>query len=703
MIEQLRGYRIADPYRWLEDSTDAAVCAWAAEQDQWYARHRSEWADRAAWAHHLDPFVTVGRISTPLWRGRRCFTEYHGPGETPTLLCREEPGAPTRVLPLPAAVAAPSTQLVAWRPSWEGDRIACQFSRGGSDLTELWVLDVGDGRVLDGPITGTQQSPIAWLPGGELFCYVRTAPDQPGPGLHLRVLLHRVGTDAANDALVFGTADPHACYGLAAERSGRRLAVSLSWGVAPRNDVWLAEIDGDQPQAWRWSLLVDGAQRQALSAPRFAPSGRLHLLTNHHAPRGRILVTDGSEADGWQELIGEDAAGLLDDCAWLSGPPLDRAQLLVLRAQGATSRLSVHDAETGAHLADVALPGPGTVTGLRTRPEGGHQAWLTYTDSATPHTVYRYDAITNTLTVWPEPGEAEQPAARACPALSCAVGAPSTLRTRQVTYPAADGTAIDLFLLDPPVIPAGPRPVLLTGYGGFGIPSRPVYSPLSRAWVAAGGTVAIACVRGGGEHGSAWHDAGRRANKTTAVDDFNAAATWLIHTGVTTPEHLAATGASHGGLLVLAAVVRCPELYAAVVADGPLADMVRYERFGIGRIWTEEFGSATDPEQLGWLLSYSPYHQVRAEVAYPAVLLTGPVTDERTGEAHVRKMCAVLQHATGPGNPVLMRREPDSGHGRASPDKDAALLVDTLTFLAAHTGLPLQLEIDPSAVVHRTE
>jgi prolyl oligopeptidase len=261
------------------------------------------------------------------------------------------------------------------------------------------------------------------------------------------------------------------------------------------------------------------------------------------------------------------------------------------------------------------------------------------------------------------------------------------IRSRSVRYHAGDGTEVTLFLFTPAEEDQSPHPTLLYGYGSFGMPMRPWFSPLAAAWVKAGGTYAVACVRGGGEAGRHWHDAGRGPHKHRAISDFNDAAAWLIDTGLTTRDQLASYGESGGGLLVTAAAAQRPDLYAAVIAAGPLCDMVRYEHFGLGCTWTEEFGSASKPEQLEWLLDYSPYHNITPGMPYPAFLLTGAVTDLQTGEAHVTKMCAALQHATSGGRPILMRREPDTAHAASPASKERALTADILAFAGKYTGL----------------
>ena len=336
----------------------------------------------------------------------------------------------------------------------------------------------------------------------------------------------------------------------------------------------------------------------------------------------------------------------------------------------------MHDLVTGERLAAAPLPGLGSIGTLTERPEGGHEAWFSYTDYATPPTILRYDAPSGNVQLWERsPGTVSVP----------------DVDTRQVAYRSADGTTVRML-----IISAGadsrPRPTVLYGYGGFQISMTPVYSPAILAWTEAGGVYAIAGLRGGSEEGEDWHRAGMREHKQHVFDDFHAAAQQLITDGWTTAPQLAISGGSNGGLLVGAAITQRPDLYAAAVCSAPLLDMVRYERFGLGETWNDEYGSAARPAELEWLLSYSPYHHVHDGTAYPAVLFTVFDNDTRVDPLHARKMCAALQHATSAPfarGPVLLRRESNVGHGQRAVSRSVSLSSQTLAFTAWHTGLAL--------------
>ena len=334
----------------------------------------------------------------------------------------------------------------------------------------------------------------------------------------------------------------------------------------------------------------------------------------------------------------------------------------------------MHALADGALLRTVELPGVGAMGGVGARPEGGTEAWLGWTGFATPGQVLRYDAVADSLSVWAEPpGRVDVP----------------TVSSQVVTYTSRDGTPVRMFVVSPTAAPDRPRPTTLYGYGGFNIPMTPGFSAGILAWVEAGGVYAIACLRGGSEEGEDWHRAGLRDTKQNVFDDFACAAEFLIDQGWTTPGQLAISGGSNGGLLVGAALTQRPELYSAVVCSAPLLDMVRYESSGLGQLWSDEYGSASVPEELEWLLAYSPYHRVIDGTPYPAVLFTVFDSDTRVDPMHARKLCAALQHATSSDRPILLRRESDVGHGARSVTRSVDLSVDTMAFLAARTGLEL--------------
>jgi prolyl oligopeptidase len=727
LVEDLHGYRVADPYRWLEDADSPEARRWLAAEEELWAGYREGLPRREAFAARVRDLLRVGAVGLPAWRGTTRFATRRDPGqehavlyvadhEIPAGVARSDagadggggdsaagegggagatgrPGGPggtggtggtERALIDPVAVDPTGrTTLDAWLPDKEGRLLAYQMSHGGDEESQLRVMDVATGEQVDGPIDRCRYSDVAWLPGGKAFYYTRRlAPEVVPEGeaqYHRRVYLHVVGAQPEADAEVFGAGrDKTSYYGVGVSRDGRWLIISASVGTAPREDVWIADLTAGDPAAPVLVPLMVGLD--AMASPRIGRDGKLYVFTDLDAPRGRVCVAEPAAPgpEGWRDLIPEDPSAVLRGYAILDGPALARPVLVVSRTRHAVSEVSVHDLATGELLRALELPGVGTVGGVGERPEGGHEAWFGYTDYATPAVVLRYDALTGQLGTWAAPPGApgrERPAVTAT----------------QVTYRSKDGTEVRMVIIRPAgqQAAAGPggRPCILYGYGGFDISQTPAYSANILAWVEAGGVYAVAGLRGGSEEGEEWHRAGMLDRKQNVFDDFHAAAEYLIAEGITSRSRLAVWGGSNGGLLVGAAVTQRPDLFTAAVCSAPLLDMVRYERFKIAETWNVEYGSAARREELGWLLGYSPYHHVCEGVEYPAVLFTVFSNDTRVDPLHGYKMCAAMQHATASDRPVLLRAEGQVGHGQRAVSLTAALAGDSLAFVARETGL----------------
>jgi prolyl oligopeptidase len=677
LVEDLHGHRVADPYRWLEDADDPRTEKWTQAQDALATDVLSALPLREEFASRLEKLVHAGAVGVPVWRRERAFSTRRDPGQEHAVLRVREADGSVRVLVDPMQLdPAGTTTLDAWSPSWEGDRLAYQVSTGGDEESRLYVLDVATGEVIDGPVDRCRYSPVAWLPGGdELFYVRRLAPDLVPAGeeqFHRRVWRHRVGAPADTDVLVHGEgSDPTTYFGVHTSRDGRWLVVSGSTGTAPRDDVWIADLDatGDLRE---FQVGVD-----AQTAAWVARDGRLWLLSDRDTPRWRLAVADPADPatwspDAWRDVVPQQADAVLSDVALVDGPDGD-LQVLAVHAVDATSRLSVWAGNGSGRLADVAGLGVGSISGVSSPPEGGTTAWVGYTDYATPPSVLRWDAGSPTaLQSWEQADVA---------------GDVPDVTVVETHATSADGTPVHLFVLSGSDTPDGPRPTVLYGYGGFNVSLTPAYTAQALAWVAAGGIWAVANLRGGSEHGEEWHRAGMRERKQNVFDDFAAAGEHLVAEGWTTPAQLAVMGGSNGGLLVGAALTQRPDLAAAVVCSAPLLDMVRYELFGLGRTWNDEYGTAEDATELGWLLGYSPYHAVREGTAYPAVLFTTFESDTRVHPLHGRKLAAALQHATSAEAPIVLRRETSVGHGARAVSRTVGLAADQLAFLAEHTGL----------------
>jgi prolyl oligopeptidase len=679
LVEHHHGQHIPDPYRWLEDAADPRSVRWLAQQEALFSAHQLRWPDRERWQADLAALLTTDRVLTPKARGTKIFVRRHDAGQDhPTLFVRE--GTTERSLLDPLAIdPAGRTVVDAWEPSAEGGMLAYQLSRDGTEDSLLWVLDVASGLVVDGPIDRVRKTSIGWLPGGELFYYIRRLPPELNPGeerYHRRIYLHRIGSDPRDDSLVFGEGrEKTQFYTVAVTADGRWLSVSATTGTDRITDLYLADLarsPAEKPELRPVQEAV-AAHTSMHIAPGTGPADLIWLSTDWEAPRGRVVACRPADPAGaWREVITERPDAVLADLAILAGPELGRPLGLISWTRHAVAELTLHDLADGRQLGSVPLPGAGSVSPISVRPDGGQVAWFLYADHATVPILLEFDARTGQVRACGQAGSAPLgPGVTAC----------------QTEFSSRDGTRIRMFVVSPAGRPDRPRPVILTGYGGFGLSMVPAFSADAVAWARAGGVYAAACLRGGGEEGAQWHHGGRRENKQNVFDDFDAAADYLTDAGWAGPGQLGILGASNGGLLVGAALTQHPEKYAAAVCIAPLLDMARYELSGLGLAWVPEYGSADDPAQLSNLLSYSPYHHLAPGTAYPPVLFVVADGDTRVDPLHARKMCAALQHASSGTGPVLLRTDRGVGHGTRAVSSEVAVRADCLAFLADHLGL----------------
>jgi prolyl oligopeptidase len=678
VVDEIHGQPVADPYRWLEEPHSDDTKRWLAAQADLFQQTVDGFSGRDRLRERITALLGAGSIGSPVWRGERRFFMRRAADQEHAVLYTVEPDGTERTLLDPMQIdPAGTTTLDSWQPDKEGRLLAYQLSHGGDEEAQLYVMEVATGDRLEGPIERCRYSPIAWLPGGEAFYYVRRLPPDAVPAgedmYHRRIYLHRVGSDPeADDVLIFGEdMEKTNYYGVGVSRDGRWMTISSSRGTAPRNDLWIADLHASSIEAPELAVVQEGVDAE--TGLYVGRDGRAYIFTDRNAPRARLCVTDPAAPgfETWRDLIPEDPEAVLSDFAILDGPDLDRPVLLAGWTRHAISEITVHDLATGTKLGDVPTPGLGSIGGIVERPEGGHEAWFGYTDNITPASVQHYDARTGQTTLWvAAPGTVDVP----------------DVQTRQITYRSKDGVPVRMLVISRPD-GHGPRPAILYGYGGFSVSLTPAYSPGVLAWVEAGGVYAIANLRGGSEEGEEWHRAGMRDKKQNVYDDFYAAAEALFGQGWTSPAQLAVHGGSNGGLLVGVAITQRPELFRAAVCSAPLLDMVRYEHFGLGQTWNVEYGSVDDPEQFEWLYSYSPYHHIREDVAYPATLFTIFDSDTRVDPMHARKMCAALQNATASDQPILLRNEAEVGHGARAVSRSVDLSVDIYSFLAGETGL----------------
>ncbi len=678
-VEVLGGHRVADPHRWLEDGEDPAVRRWDEAQTARTRAVLDALPHRARLHDRLRSLLDVPVVVGAALGGDLAFTRERGGGrDQVVLIARPATGQGAeegRVLVDPVALVSDPTAALDWfHPSPDGARVAVGISTAGDELSTLRIVDVASGHLLDDEITRTRAASVAWRSDGSGFAYTRyadptTVPDREA-GYHRIVLDHDLGADPDADPVVWDALpDPTAWPDVRCSEDDRWLLVhvSVGWG---RTDVHLCDrSDGT------WRTVIEGVE--ALTDLQVV-GDRLVGTTTLDAPTGRVVSSplDDPGPDAWTDLVAASEAVLVAVVATSDS-------LLVASTDQAISRLvwlprpdRTEPGDRAGWPGPVDLPTEGTVFALRGSTQRD-QAFVGFTSFALPPTLFRWDRAG--LTRWgPSP-----------PAGSLD---PDVFVVERHRYPSTDGTDITLFSLRRADVEPGPHtPTILTGYGGFGLTMSPSYSADAAVHAEAGGVWSVACIRGGSEEGEEWHRAGQGARKPQVFADFEAAADWLVAEGRTSPAHLAFRGGSNGGLLVTAALTRRPDLAAAVHAAVPLCDMVRYPRFRIARLWVPEYGDPDRPEDLAWLLSYSPYHHVVDGMRYPAVLITTGAEDSRVDPLHARKMAARLQAAAAEvadAAPVLLRVEREAGHGQGKPSsRRADEGADVLAFLHAATGL----------------
>jgi prolyl oligopeptidase len=677
VVEERHGVTVADPYRWLEDGASDATRAWTTAQNERTRTALDAVPARGRFRARLAELTAAGTAGGPAVRGDRLFTiDRWGDRDRAVLAVRSISApvdGPGRILLDPADAAGEVTSAIDWyEPSPDGSLVAFGTSVGGDERSTLRVVDVERGALLPDALPHTRAASVAWLPDGSGFAYTRypdpTDVGEAEAGYHRTVWWHALGDAPTDDRPCFTELPTKEAWpSVSLSDDGRWLLVHLELGWS-RTDVHLLDRQSDT-----WRTVVEGLDATSWFEVD-AEGDRMLGLTTLHAPLGRIvrapLSGRGGTPGDWADLVPEGD----DVCAAFATVGTD---LLVARTRAGVSALVHHDGVTGAavDVSEPVLGGLAAVTALTSHPSAPGLVAVGHTSFTRPDTVTAWTAGRPAVPLVRLPG----------PVLPAGV-------VTQVEYPSTDGEPVPMFLVHGADTAVGrDTPTLLTGYGGFTITETPAWSPFVATWCEAGGQLAVAGIRGGGEKGEAWHQAGMRANKPQVFADFEAAADWLVAEGRTSRPKLAIRGGSNGGLLVAACEVRRPDLCQAVVCDVPLTDMVRFPEFLIARLWIPEYGDPDIPEELVWLHAYSPYHQVVDGTAYPATLVTTGEEDSRVDPCHARKMAARLQAATSQGDehPILLRVEAAAGHGQGKPaTKQIDERADVLAFLAWQLDLP---------------
>ena len=662
LVEPLHGVPVADPYRWLEDDNSPETRAWVDAQNA-LTRSMLDGPKRQALVEELTRRFDYPR-TVAAYRRHGSYFFSHNPGllDQPILFVKESWDAEPRVLLDPNRLSEDgTTAMTAIAASPDGALLAYAISRHGSDRQTIHIRRVRDGIDLEDRLAWVKFASIAWTADNTGFYYLRV----PEPGTVApedeqyfgRIYFHRCGDAQAADTLVFERADEKELVPLVHVTADDRYAVIIAQrGASDDSEVYLIDRHGDggvRPLFTGFDAAFDFIE---------SSGGRLFFRTTRDAPMGRIVSVDPAEpVPQIREVVGEGPHRL--SAAVLAG-----TTLVAVYLEHASDRIVRFDLE-GSRLGGIELPEIGTVVTIDAHTDRDEVVLVFTSFTAPPGAWVARGSVISSL----KAGAAYRsesnirPSTRSVGSSGLQAGDPHAYQTTQVWYTSRDGTSVPMFLVHRADLPRdAARPVLLSGYGGFNVNRTPAYDPGNFPLLDRGGIFALANLRGGGEYGEAWHRAGMLERKQNVFDDFIAAAEYLIREGHTRPELLTIEGGSNGGLLVGAVMTQRPELFGAVLCRVPVADMLRYHLFTIGRFWIPEYGSAEDPDQFAYLLRYSPYHNVREAVRYPRTMIMTADTDDRVAPGMAKKFAARLQ-AAGGGGPILIRVETKAGHGAGKP------------------------------------
>lgn len=675
-VDTYHGQTVADPYRWLEELDSRETKAWVAAENKLTQGYLERLTDRARLKARLTRLWNFERFGTPHQReGHYFYTRNSGLQNQNVLLVADAlTAAPRELLDTNRLSTDGTVALADWAASDDGHFLAYGLASAGSDWEEWKVKDAATGRDLDDHLKWVKFSGVSWTPDSQGFFYSRY--DEPKPGEELtganyyhKLYHHRLGDPQEKDALIYQRQDQKEWgFGGEVSEDGRYLVITVWRGTERKNQLFYQGLG--QPGGPVVELLTGfDAEYRFLGneGPVF------WILTDAGASRRRIVAIDITQPQRqqWREVIPEAAAAIRD--AGVVGE-----RFLVSYLEDAKTRVRVFDL-SGQHLGDVPLPGIGTASGFHGRRKD-RETFFSFANFTTPSTIYRYEVAANQCTVFRQPKVDFNP---------------GDFETKQVFFPSRDGTQIPMFITHKKGVKLeGQNPTLLYAYGGFDISLTPDFSVTNLVWLESGGVYAVPNLRGGGEYGRAWHEAGMLEKKQNVFDDFIAAAEWLVANKYTNREKLAIRGGSNGGLLVGAVMTQRPELFGAAVPAVGVMDMLRFHKWTIGWAWVSEFGSSDDPGQFRTLLRYSPLHNIKPDTKYPATLITTADHDDRVIPAHSFKFAAELQHAQAGDAPVLIRIETRAGHGAGTPTtKRIEEAADILAFLTAVLKCPLPVPV----------
>ncbi|MCG2584649.1 prolyl oligopeptidase family protein [Massilia sp. TS11] len=647
-IDDYFGTKVADPYRWLEDANSAETKAWVDAQNQVTQAFLNTIPAREKIKERLTKLWNYERFSVPYKEGGRYFfSRNDGLQNQSVLYTVKQLGDTPKVVIDPNTLSADGTvALSGMAVSPDGKLLAYGTAASGSDWNEWRVRDIETGKDLSDHLKWVKFSGASWTKDGKGFFYSRY--DAPNEATKLasvnefqKLYYHRIGTDQSQDVLVYDRPDQKTWgFGGQVTDDGRYLIITVTNSTARKYRIFYKDLQAKDAKV---TPLIDNFDAGYNFIDNVGTV--FYFNTDRKAPRSRIVAIDirHPEEANWKEIVAESAQSL-------QGANIVNHQLVLTYLQDAHSVVKVADLK-GKIVREVSLPGIGTAGGFGGKASDS-ETFYSYSGYTTPTTIYRYDMKSGKSSVFRQPKVDFDP---------------SQYETRQVFYTSKDGTKVPMFITAKKGLKMdGTNPTYLYGYGGFNISMTPGFSAANLAWMEMGGVYVVANLRGGGEYGEAWHEAGTKLKKQNVFDDFIGAAEWLIANKVTSTPKLAIGGGSNGGLLVGAAMTQRPELFGAALPAVGVMDMLRFHKFTIGWAWKSDYGSSENPDEFKAIYAYSPLHNLKP-ACYPATMVTTADHDDRVVPAHSFKFAAAAQAAQQGPAPLLIRIETKAGHGAGKP------------------------------------
>jgi len=663
-VDDYFGTKVSDPYRWMEDVDSPAVQEWIEQENRLTRSILDSVPQRQAMHQRLMDLINFERYTAPVRKGTRYFYSHNSGLQNQNVLYWTEGlnGEPNVLLD-PNTMSSDGTVAISGLSiSDDGLLTAYSIADAGSDWVKWHVRDVTTGKDLQDVVAWSKFSSASWLKDGSGFFYEGyDAPEADAlkaANYFHKVFFHKLGTPQSEDQLVFDRPDDKE-INVAADVTddGRYLILYETKGSSPNNQLSIKDLERPHDPVVRIATEAD-----AIYSPIANDGTRFWIHTTFEAPNGRVVEVDlaSPNREGWQTILPEssnhlDSVSMIDDT------------LIANYLADAQSLVELHSSE-GSFLAQLALPAIGTAVGFAGK-RTDTETFFQFSNFTTPAAVYRLDMKTRRSTIYRQPRLKFNP---------------DEYETTQVFYTSKDGTRVPMFLSHKKGLTQdGANPTLLYGYGGFNISLRPEFSSSNLLWMEMGGVYAQPSLRGGGEYGEAWHEAGTKLTKQNVFDDFIAAAEWLIANQYTSPEKLAIAGGSNGGLLVAVCEIQRPDLFGAALPSVGVMDMLRFDKFTIGWAWKTDYGSPSEDEaEFRAIYRYSPLHNLKPGTEYPPTLISTADHDDRVFPAHSFKFAAALQAAQAGTKPVLIRVETRAGHGGGMPlAKRVELVVDQFTFL----------------------